>query len=182
MAETNNTNIKLLPLNSQRTWQSFVSEECYSLFPDRDEWRKRFCYTLLEWAEKPDSLEIADFAIEQRLRRQTIYDWAKKYKDIADAYEMAKLIIATRRRRGAMLKQLDGNYAYKDMHRYDKEWAEINEYLARLKKDEGPANPTVTVLLSKPDVLSKEDMDSGITSKKEKDQATSATQGEDHVE
>lgn len=152
----NSTDIK--PLTNRNTWIDFIKNDAYMEFPEKQDWRNRFIFTLLEWASKHDSLEIVDFAIEMKMRREQIYVWAQKYPDIGQAYEQAKLIIASRRRKGAMLKKLDGAYAYKDMHVYDSEWLAINKYHSDMKKEEEKQAHTFIINDAKPRIVSKEEM------------------------
>ncbi len=151
-------NIEIQPLTNKRTWTDFIENDAYMEFPEKNDWRNRFIYTLLEWASKDDSLEITDFALEMKMRRMTINDWTHKYPDIKEAYDQAKLMIGSRRRKGSMLKKLDGSYAYKDMHKYDPEWLEINKYHSDMKKEEEKQAHTFIISDAKPRIVSKEEM------------------------
>jgi len=156
--ETVNNNTEIQPLTNTRTWKEFIENDAFMQFPAKYDWRLRFIYTLLEWAMKDDSLEITDFAIEMKMRRQTIYEWANKYPDIKDALDHARLIIGSRRRKGAMTKKLDGIYAYRDMHMYDPEWHAINKYHSEMKTEESKQSHTFIINDVKPRIVSKEEM------------------------
>ncbi len=151
-------NNALQPLSNSRTWRDFLENDAYMQFPANAEWCSRFAYTLLEWATKDDSVEITDFALEMKMRRQTIYEWAAKYPVIKDALDQARLMIGSRRRKGALTRKFDKDVVFKDMHKYDPEWLEINKYHSDMKKDE-EKQPTTFVLTDlKPKVKTQEEM------------------------
>lgn len=152
----NSKDMKLL--TTSETWCEFVNNDTFMLFPSKHDWRQRFIYTLLEWARKDDSLEITDFAIEMKMRRTTLYRWADEYPDLKDALDFARLMIGSRRRKGAMQKKLDGTYAYRDMHMYDPEWHAINKYHSDMKTEEAKQSHTFIISDAKPRIVSKEEM------------------------
>ena len=158
VAEITNNTTDIQPLTSVSTWTDFINNDAYMLFPSKQDWRQRLICTLLEWASKPDSLEITDFAMEMKLRRATLYEWADKYPDIKDALNHARLMIGSRRRKGAMMKKLDGSYAYRDMHCYDPEWLAINKYHSEMKTEEAKQSHTFIINDAKPKIVSKEEM------------------------
>lgn len=122
------------PLSNSQSWHEHLSKEAFMFFPEKDDWRKRLIYTMFVWAEKEGSLELEQFCLQYRLSRKTLYEWREKYTDIKDAVDEVKLILGSRRRIGAMTKKYDGNIVFRDMHRYDPEWVEVNKYWADLKK------------------------------------------------
>jgi hypothetical protein len=152
-------NIDIEPLSHKRTWRDFINNDSFMEFPDKIEWRSRFCATLLEWASKEDSLEITDFALEMKHRRATIYDWCEKYPDIKAAYEQAKLMVASRRKKGALVRKYDKDVVFKDLHKYDSEWLDINKYHSDMKKEEEKQPHTFIISDAKPRIVSKEEMD-----------------------
>jgi hypothetical protein len=156
--EADNHTIEIKPLTNVSTWSDFVANDAYMLFPNKLDWRQRFTYTLLEWASKEDSLEITDFTIAMKMRRATLYEWADKHKDIKDAFEMAKLILASRRKKGALLRKFDKDVVFKDLHKYDPEWHEINKYHSDMKKEEEKQAHTFIISDVKPRIVSKEEM------------------------
>ena len=155
----NNTEIQ--PLDNCRTLSDFINNDAYMLFPDKDDWRKRFIATLITWAYRDDSLEIVDFALEMKMYRSMLYRWIEKYPDIREAYEQAKLIISSRRRKGALTKKFDRDVVFRDMHVYDPEWLAINKYHSDMKKDEEKQAHTFIISDAKPKVLTKEEMENG---------------------
>jgi hypothetical protein len=152
----NSTDIQLLTTSG--TWCEYLNEDAFMMFPGKDDWRKRFMYTLLEWASKEDSLEITDFAIAMKMRRRTLYKWAEEYEDIKDALDNARLIIGSRRRKGALTRKFDKDVAFKDMHKYDPEWIEINKYHSEMRKDEDKQAHTFIINDIKPRIVTKEEM------------------------
>jgi hypothetical protein len=137
-----------------------VQDNAFMMFPERDDWRKRFIFTLLEWASKDDSLEITDFAIEMKMHRSMLYRWVEKHSDIKEAFGMAKLMIASRRKKGALTRKFDKDVVFKDLHKYDPEWHDINKYHSDMKKEEEKQAHTFIISDAKPRIVSKEEMKS----------------------
>lgn len=156
--EIPNHTTDLTSLSNTRTLRDFIENDSFMLFPEKDDWRKRFNLTLLEWASKDDSVEITDFAIEMKMRRSTIYEWAAKYPDIKETLDHARLVIGSRRRKGALTRKYDKDVVFKDMHKYDPEWLDINKYHSDMKKDEDKQSHTFIIQNDKPRVVSKEEL------------------------
>jgi hypothetical protein len=156
--ETHNNTTTMQLLTTSETWCEFLNNDTFMLFPAKDDWRKRFMYTLLEWALKEDSLEITDFAIEMKMRRTTLYRWAEEYSDLKDVLDYARLIIGSRKRKGALTRKFDKDVVFKDMHKYDPEWLEINKYHSDMKKEEEKQPHTFIINDAKPRIVSKEEM------------------------
>lgn len=110
-------------------------ESSFLYFPEKAEWRKRLIYSMFEWAKHPDSLVLEYFCMEYGIIRETLYDWGRRYEDIKQGIEAVKIFIGARRRKGAIKNELNGIYAYKDMHLYDEEWKAVNAYHAKLSAD-----------------------------------------------
>jgi hypothetical protein len=146
--KTPQNNTDPIELSKSRTWENFIDKDVFLIYPGKNESRKRFMLAMLRWAEQEDSLEITDFAIEMRIRRQTIYEWAEKYQDLKETFEFVKLMLGSRKRKGALLRKYDKDVAFKDMHKYDPEWLEINQYHAKLKDQEQGNEKKVVILES----------------------------------
>lgn len=159
-AKKSNTSIELHPLASNRTWLEFVQDNAFMMFPEKDDWRKRFILTLMEWASKEDSLDITDFALEMKMHRSMLYRWVEKWPDIKQAFDMAKLMLASRRKKGALTRKFDKDVVFKDLHKYDPEWLEINKYHSDMKKDEEKQAHTFIISDAKPRIVTKEEMNS----------------------
>ena len=140
-------NTKIQEITKYASWQESLAATEFIAYPGKDQWRERFIYTLLKWAEHPDSLTIMDFCIEYKMDRNTLYRWAEEYPDIKAAYERIKLILANRRYKGALKKNLDKDVVFKDMHRMDPEWDDINRYWAAMKRDEQHANAATKIVI-----------------------------------
>lgn len=155
---TQNTSNEL-GLSKTRSWMDFLDVSTLNAYPGRTEWRKRLIFSMLEWAQAADALEIKRFCVDFKIPYTTLQKWRNKYEEIEEAYSFMKMIIALNRREGSMRKILDGGYAYKDMHWYDEEWHSINKYHADLKKEEEKQAHTFIINTDKPVVVSKAEMD-----------------------
>ena len=128
----------LITLSMDKGWESMFADETFAYFPEKDEWRKKLCYTLLKWAGQPTSLSLDQFLIEAKIWKMTMRRWVDKYEDIAQAYKFAKTIIGDRRIRGALLKKYDVTMVLRETGAFDDEQAQINKDNAELKnKAEG---------------------------------------------
>jgi len=146
-------------LSKNNSWMDFVKKESLLANPGRTEWRERLVNTMLHWAQSENALEIMQFCIEYKISYFSLREWVKKYKDIKEAYEYVKMMVACHRRTGSMTKKLDGNYAYRDMHMYDSEWHAINKYHADLKKEEEKQAHTFIINTDRPAVVTKQEME-----------------------
>jgi len=129
------------------TYAMYLSEEAFRFFPDKDKWRERLITALYQWAFKETSYEIMYFCMENAIPYRTLMDWVSKHSDIATAYKEAKLMIASRRRTGALLKKMDKDVVFRDLYRYDPEWAEVDKYHADLKRNESNSERNITVVI-----------------------------------
>ncbi|MGB6528494.1 MAG: hypothetical protein WBF33_10340 [Candidatus Nitrosopolaris sp.] len=146
-------------LSKNHSWMDFIKKESLLANPGRTEWRQRLIHSMLHWAQNDNALEIMQFCIEYKISYFTLKkEWVDKYKDIREAYDYVKMMIACNRRTGSMMKRLDGSYAYKDMHLYDPEWHAVNKYHNDMKVEQEKQAHTFIINDSKPKVLSKEEM------------------------
>lgn len=136
-------------ISKGHSWHDAMTNESFLFFPEKASWRERFIATIYEWAEKPDSLELMDFCMEYRIPRETIYEWLSKHEDIKAAYTNAKLILGSRRRKGALKREYDKDIAMRDMHVYDSEWLAVNKYHAQLKNQENDQGGMRLVMMEK---------------------------------
>lgn len=158
--KTDKNSISIHPLTNNRSWMETVQDNAFMLFPEKDDWRKRFIVTLLEWASKDDSLEITDFPIEMKMHRSLFYSWVARWPDIKEAFDQAKLMLASRRKKGALTRKFDKDVVFKDLHKYDPEWHEINKYHSDMKKEEDKQAHTFIINDAKPRIVSKEELTS----------------------
>jgi hypothetical protein len=131
---TNNT-VEVLMLQSGRSIVSAAKNDVSMFFPDKDSWRNRLKYTMIDWAERDTSLDIYSFYQEYRIPRQTFYDWITNYPDIKAVHQEVMLTIGCRKRLGALMRKFDKDVAFKDMYKYDPEWKEIDHHLQTIKND-----------------------------------------------
>lgn len=123
------------PLTKNISWAEAIYNAAFLYYPEKADWRKRLVHTLFEWVKKPDSIVLEDFYMEYGISRRRFNVWANQYEDIGDALENAKIFIGARRRRGAIRNELNGTFAYRDMHVYDSEWEKVNAYHAKLSAE-----------------------------------------------
>jgi hypothetical protein len=57
---------------------------------------------------------------------------------------------------------LDKDVVFKDLHKYDPEWDDINKYHSALKKEEAAEATKFVIVMGKPDVVSREQMNQKI--------------------
>jgi hypothetical protein len=145
-------------LSKNRTVMEMMGDESLLNNPSRDEWRERLIKTMLNWGRSPDSLDIVQFCMQYQIPRASLYEWAQKYPKVGWALEQMKLNLGCNRRIGSMTRKLDGAYAYKDMHKHDPEWIEINKYNADLKRNEEQVPTTFNIYTGKPPVKSAQDL------------------------
>lgn len=88
---------------------------------------------LREWSDKKSSLRFKDFLTEHRLSSKMFYDFIARHKELEQEYEWTLDKIASRREIGAMTRRLDQS-ALRMMPRYDQEWTENEEKLAKIKR------------------------------------------------
>ncbi len=146
-------------LVKNRGWHEFYNYEANELFPSKESFRQRVAYTILKWSETDEALDLGQFFMVYKIPRETFRAWCAKYPDIKQAYLDAKLNVATRRRLGALNKQFEKEVVFKDMHTYDSDYLEINQYHASLRKDEDKQPHVFNVILDRPEVTSKAEMD-----------------------
>ena len=121
-------------LSKPRTINEMIRSTAQYHYPEKDAWRKRLCYSLLEWAETDDALDMVQFLILYKFSKSQLHGWLKTYPEIKEAYEQAKLWVGARRRVGH-IKRYYSDGVYKDMYKYDPEWLEIDKYNQTLKGD-----------------------------------------------
>lgn len=147
----------LLDTLSKSTTHEIIYPEEYLLNNEQGKkFRKQVGKTLLQWAAHEDSLEISDFCFEYGIRRETLWDWRKKYPDLQQDYEQAMRKIASRRSTGSY-KKIYADTVFRNIHEYDQQWEKTNQYHADLKNNEEDKNITFVVNTGKPDIVSTQD-------------------------
>ena len=176
-AQTINNSFDIQVLTNVRSISDFVKNDAYMYFPDKLDWRNRFCATVIECAEREDSLELVDFILEIRMGKTTFNEWQNRYPDIKEAVDFARLKIGSRKRKGALYRKYDKDVVFKDMHKYDPDWLEINKYHSDMRKAEEVKPTTFVIHTDKPEVVSKEEMENEIAQINGKAATKGSTEG-----
>lgn len=132
-------------------WWEYTASAAFRFFPGKDEWRQRLIYSMYQFLEEKDSkgrdpIDVMQFCRSYKIPYETLNNYVNAYPDVAKAYSDMKLYLASNRRVGAMHKELDKEAVYKDQHRYDPSWDEVNKYHAALKNDEAQNETKVVVI------------------------------------
>jgi hypothetical protein len=133
-------------LSNSETLFQYLSDDSFRLFPEKDGWRKRLCYTLHLWSLKPESLEVQQFCDEYTITYSSLISMVSRYPDIALHYAEAKRRIGARRRIGALKNEFNTTAAFKDMNRYDPEWISLLKEHEDIKKDSGQNTRQVVIM------------------------------------
>jgi len=104
---------------------------------------------MLEFADRPTTLRAGDFFIEHKINNWYYYTWKDKYPDLEAAYKYMLACIASRRDKGAITKQYDGNYIKDQQALYDPEYKALLEWRANLAKKEENQLGNITVVVEK---------------------------------
>jgi len=124
------------------SWADIISHESFYFYPGKEEWRKRLIYTLFKWSVRrkedengDEALDLKQFCNEFKINKRSLDRWRNEYPDLEECVNQVKLVLASRRQIGSIKRRYDKEACYKDMHKYDPEWDEINKYHAALKED-----------------------------------------------
>ena len=104
---------------------------------------------LREWRGKATSLRFKDFLMHRRINSKVFYDWCNRHEGLRQEYAWALDSIASHREIGAMTGKLTP-IAIRMMPRYDPEWLENEERLAKIKRlsqVEGVAGQTIIAVI-----------------------------------
>jgi len=153
-----NTDIRELP--NYLSVAELLENEANRFFPGKTEWRQRLCYTMLKWAEKPDSYYVSDFIHIKGMSWQGFHDWVDKYPDIAETYTAMKQQLGIRLAKGALLNKFNVGVAFRKMHRLDPEAIDDDAYHAALaaKKDGDKQASTFNIIMGDPKVQTAGDL------------------------
>lgn len=147
--------------NFRGGWQSALHPEAHHFYPGVSQLRERLIFTLHEWAQDPENIEIGQFTIKYQIPFQTMYEWIDTYPDVKQAWKQAKMMLASHRRVGSMKRKLDPKSCYRDMYKYDPSENEVDERASRLRTasdDNQQGNVIIKVVDVRPEVITKEDM------------------------
>ena len=116
-------------------WLDSFTTDCWQQIPEKDGWQKRIIYSLFQWLENPENIMIEDFCYEHKIPVRTFRSWKTIYPQIGEAIIEAKIFIGARRRKGTMQFKYQYGSAYRDMHQYEPEWKEVDQYHAALSAE-----------------------------------------------
>lgn len=140
-------------------WNHIYEIESFQVNPEKDGYFKRLGYTMIEYAiRNEEALEILDFCIEYKISRRTLYDWVEKDAGLKESFDFFKLILANRKKKGAMTRKYDYNVVRNDLYKYDPEYISSDKYQAQLKQAENLSNGTFVIFNDRPPVISKEQL------------------------
>lgn len=134
-------------LSKTRTTADFIGDDSVLNNPACDKWRTRLINTILHFADQPTSIEMEQFCSEYKIHRARLFYWSKSYPDVKKAVNMARLMLASRRRVGCMTKKLDTYTSYRDIHLLDPKEIKVNAYHDDRKKkiEDAKTGPIVFV-------------------------------------
>ena len=156
-------NTEIAQLSKNRSYKDLMHKDSLLYYPGKDEWRERLLFTMRKWTEETDHLEVQSFLFDHNIPYSTFKDWVDKFPDVKQEYDRMKLFIAVKRRELSMRNKINGNWAYRDMHRLDPEWwPQVDKYHAEMKKEEAQEPTKFVIIADRPKVVSKEEM-KGIT-------------------
>ncbi len=135
-ALTNNESLDMITLN----WKPW---------PVTPEHINRLTEEVLQWAtdEKIEALRITDFCTYKGTYTAHMYRLLEKYPSFKEAWKEATKIIGSRRERGALKKQYDGNTMRWGQHHYGEEWASYDKYHADLKNQEATKDTEIKLII-----------------------------------
>lgn len=152
--------IPIHPITIPANWNHIYDQESFQIHPEKDGYLKRLAYTMIEYAiRNEDALEVLDFCIEYKISRRTLYDHVDQDKGFREAYDYFKLILANRKRRGAMKKEFDYAVVKADLYKYDPEYISSDKYQAQLKQSESLGNSIFVINNNIPEIISKEQLE-----------------------
>ena len=152
--------VPIHPITIPANWNHIYDQESFQIHPEKDGYLKRLAYTMIEYAiRNEDALEVLDFCIEYKISRRTLYDHVDQDKGFREAYDYFKLILANRKRRGAMKKEFDYAVVKADLYKYDPEYISSDKYQAQLKQSESLGNSIFVINNNIPEIISKEQLE-----------------------
>lgn len=96
---------------------------------------ERIVIDMFNWAKNnKNALVMHDFFIERGIPLSTVQKWTAKFEIFREALKDTKLVLGSRREKGALKREYDANMVRTVMHRYDPEWREAEVWRAELKQ------------------------------------------------
>lgn len=141
-AHKNTTEEKELP--NFTSYLDALENEAFMWHPEKQEWRKRFIFKLSKFfKDHPKALRLQDFCEATNYRMTKVKSFLINHVDIKECWDEIKLDLAHRRFKGfvgANDNFRNGNNLWKDIHRYDNEFHDVNQYHESLKAEEQKRN------------------------------------------
>jgi hypothetical protein len=156
----NNTTPSKLSSSFELLKKSYMllTKQSEEIFPAKEEWRKQLMLRMIEWSKWPDSLHLQGFCILEGEYYHTLRHWIVTYEDMQEPYNHVKRNLAYNRHNGAMTGKCTRE-VYRDIHKYEEEWLEINKYNDARLKDATQQKQDIKVYLTKPEIITKEEME-----------------------
>lgn len=136
MAKKPNHSTPPKPLTKPASWLEAKDWQAFIYDPKKEKWRQQLIASMFEFFQDESKVELEQFCFEYKLSRKVLYKWRQRYPDLEEAVDEIKLLLASRRRVGALKRQYDKEVVMKDLHTYDPEWLLVNKYWSELKKSE----------------------------------------------
>jgi hypothetical protein len=121
----------------------------YRLSPKTEEDYANLANELLEWVERPDIIRFNDFAAYKRMPPSYLWELSKNSKYLADAIEVAKNIIGSRREKGGLFNEMNAGIVLAAAPIYDKSWKKMIEWKHALKNKEQADNQVKVIVIDK---------------------------------
>lgn len=110
---------------------------------------KELAVEIIEWAQKPTSIKIWDFAVEKGFNITSLRAAAVHYPEFNEAVEQAKYIIGSRREKLALQGELHPGIVQRTMGMYDKDFRDLIEWEFGAKDKSEATNAPQLVVLEK---------------------------------
>lgn len=100
----------------------------------------RIIIDLIAWAssdpenKRKKALLLRDFFQEKGIPTTTYERWLTKHKTFKEAYQQAKLMIASNREKGGLFRDYEKDLIKLRQHAYDPEWKKDEEWRAELRE------------------------------------------------
>lgn len=118
-------------------WSDLLSENAWKHNPEKDGWRARLRYTILEYFGDDTHLEFDEFCRDYKIAPRTFRFWKSKYPDLKETVDSVTIFLGLKRRLGCHINKYNMASCYKDMHTLDPDWGtNVDKYHSELKKAE----------------------------------------------
>ena len=102
---------------------------------------------LIKWVNSSDdNIIFKQFLIEYGIFPSVFDGYSKRCKALNDAKRFAFMVIAERRERKSLKREIDSKTMFFNQGTYDKEWAEREQYHAKLRNDNAKQEQKVIVI------------------------------------